>query len=431
MTASFADHPLRGRVLAELHARPFTPMETPRRVLHFAFMTDEAAGAAAREALAAHCRSLGIPAPEDGARHHRAQFSGALLRWESHSEFTTYTWEFAIDQSGRGGDAPFRPAPDSLAAAMRRLGQPGPLMVSVDLHLLRAEAHPDGPQSAFGDVNLAVAEAEGGAALLATDFKPDAEGYVRILILDRSLTRAQAGSLVQRALEVETYRTMALMGLPEAQALAPSIRRIETALPGLVDAMRTSSGFDDNRRLLDSLTSLAAELESAASASLYRFGATRAYEELVRLRLAAIEERAVAGFDGWSAFLARRMRPAMRTCMSIEERQANLSRKLSRATQLLRARVEVELESQNGDLLRAMNSRARVQLRLQQTVEGLSIAAMTYYISALVYKLLEGFGKAILPIDATVATAIAIPFIVAALALIVRRIRRAHTDDDA
>ncbi|MCG6121241.1 MAG: DUF3422 domain-containing protein [Microvirga sp.] len=430
MSGSFLAHPLRGRVLAELHARPFTPIDAPRRILHFAFMTDEAAANTARDALAGHCRSLGVEPPDESARHHRAQFSGATLRWEGHSEFTTYTWEFPCESPAGAADSPFRPGPESLAAAMRGLSAPGLLMVAVDLHILPAAAHPEGPQKAFGDVNLAVAEVEGGAALIATDFKPDAEGYVRILILDRSLTRAQAGSLVQRVLEIETYRTMALLGLPEAQALAPSIRRIETALPGLVDAMRESAGFEDNRLLLDQLTSLAAELESAASASLYRFGATRAYDELVRLRLAAVEESAVPGFDSWSDFLARRLRPAMRTCMSTEERQANLSRKLTRATQLLRARVEVELESQNGDLLRAMNARARTQLRLQQTVEGLSVAAMTYYISALVYKLLEGVNKAVVPVDPTVATAVAIPFILIGLALVVRHIRRSHRDGD-
>lgn len=430
MSGFFETHPLRGRVLAELHARPFTPLETPKRILHYAFMTDEAAAAAAREALAAYCRSLGVEAPEESARHHRAHFSGATLRWEGHTEFNTYTWELPCERGADGECAPFRPGPETLAAPMRALSPPGPLMVAVDLHILPAAAHGDDPQGAFGGVNLAVAEVEDGAAVIATDFKPDAEGYVRILILDRSLTRAQAGSLVQRVLEIETYRTMALLGLPEAQALGPSIRRIEMALPGLVDAMRASAGFEDNRRLLDELTSLAAELESAAAASLYRFGATRAYDELVRLRLAAIEENPVPGFDGWSDFLGRRLRPAMRTCMSTEERQANLSRKLTRATQLLRARVEVELESQNGDLLRAMNTRARTQLRLQQTVEGLSIAAMTYYISALAFKLLEGVDKAVIPLDPTITTAAAIPFIAVGLALIVRRIRRSHMDGE-
>ena len=91
---NLAPHPQRARVLAEVHARPFAAIETPRRILHFGFMTDPAAAAADRAALADYCASLGLSGPPPGAKHHRVSFSGALLRWESHSEFTTYTWEF-------------------------------------------------------------------------------------------------------------------------------------------------------------------------------------------------------------------------------------------------------------------------------------------------------------------------------------------------
>lgn len=434
MSDEFMPHPLRGRVLGEVHARPFAPVETPRRILHFAFMTDEEAATKDRQALDALCESLGVPGPAAGAKHHRAAFSGSLLRWESHSEFTTYTWEFDATSEGKPLEkpgcaiAPFRPTPDALANVMRLVPQPGPLMVSVDLHLIREADLPEGPQSIFGQVHIAAAEVEDAAALIATDFKPDAYGFVRILIVDRSLSRVQAGGLVQRVLEIETYRTTALLGLPEAQALAPSIRRTENALPVLMEEMRTSEGFEDNRRLLDRLTTLAAELESGAASSLFRFGATRAYEELVRLRLRAIGEQPIAGVDSWTAFLSRRIQPAIRTCISTEERQANLSRKLSRAAQLLRTRIEIELESQNRDLLQAMNARARVQLRLQQTVEGLSVAAITYYISGLVFRMLEGANRSGIAVDPYVGTAISIPFLLIALALTVRHVRRLHKE---
>ncbi len=433
MSEDFTPHPLRGRVLGEVHARPFAPVETPRRILHFAFVTDEESSARDRAALSSLCESLGIAPPAPGAKHHRAAFSGSLLRWESHSEFTTYTWEFGIAEAAAGegpaaASSPFRPSPDTLASVMRLVPQPGPLMVGVDLHLIAASELPEGPQAVFGQVHLAAAEVEDGAALIATDFKPDAHGFVRILVVDRSLARVQAGGLVQRVLEIETYRTMALLGLPEAQALAPSVRRIETALPVLMDEMRASEGFEDNRRLLDRLTTLAAELESGAAGSLFRFGATRAYEELVRLRLRAIGEHPVAGIDSWSAFLARRIQPAIRTCISTEERQANLSRKLSRAAQLLRTRIDIELESQNRDLLHAMNARARVQLRLQQTVEGLSVAAITYYISGLIFRMLEGAARYGFTLDPYVGTAVSIPVILIGIALVVRRIRRLHDD---
>src|SRR3954469_1986196 len=108
-----APHAQRARGLAEVHARPFAAVETPRRMLHFGFMTDPAAAAADRAPLAAYCASLGLPGPTLGAKHHRVAFSGALLRWESHSEFTTYTWEFG-PETGDGPPQPLQPTPDAL-----------------------------------------------------------------------------------------------------------------------------------------------------------------------------------------------------------------------------------------------------------------------------------------------------------------------------
>ena len=154
--------------------------------------------------------------------------------------------------------------------------------------------------------------------------------------------------------------------------------------------MRLTLDLADNRHLLDELTALAAELEAGATGSLYRFGASRAYYEIVNLRLQTIGERKAGGLPTWSAFLARRMAPAMRTCVTTEERQANLSRKLARAANLLRTRVDVALQQQNQNLLRTMNARTRMQLRLQATVEGLSVAAISYYVVSLFAYLVKG-----------------------------------------
>ena len=146
----------------------------------------------------------------------------------------------------------------------------------------------------------------------------------------------------------------------------------------------------DSQALLAELTELAAELEADAAASLYRFGASRAYDGIVEERLTALAEEVVPGYETWAGFLQRRVAPAMRTCRSVEERQANLSRKLTRATTLLRTWVDVEVEKQNRDLLASMNNRARLQLRLQQTVEGLSVAAVSYYVVGLIGYLAKG-----------------------------------------
>ena len=138
--------------------------------------------------------------------------------------------------------------------------------------------------------------------------------------------------------------------------------------------------------------------------------------------------RSCPGYETWAGFLQRRVAPAMRTCRSVEERQANLSRKLTRATTLLRTWVDVEVEKQNRDLLASMNNRARLQLRLQQTVEGLSVAAVSYYVVGLIGYLAKGtplFGAETHP---ELLTAISVPFVVAGIWLFVRRIRKSHSE---
>jgi uncharacterized membrane-anchored protein len=417
------DHPLRDAVLAEVHARPFAPLETPARVLHFGYSVQPGQGDAMREALAAWVAAHGAPAPAAGAKHWRVAIAGATLSVEQHSEFTTCGWAFPQ------GGPPFARRPDWFDALVASLPAPGSLLVAVDLHLL-----PDGaadPAALFDPASLSSSLVDQGVAQVASDFRLTEDGFVRMLVLDRALTPQRAGALAQRLLEIETYRTFALLGLPEAQRVGPVIGRIEAELARIGREMTGSIGLDANHRLLDRLTTLAVELEAEAAASAYRFGASRAYDEIVRQRLDVIAETAAPASSTIAAFLARRMAPAMRTCETTGQRQADLSAKLTRAADLLRTRVDVELQQQNRDLLSAMNVRAQLQLRLQQTVEGLSVAAISYYVVSLFGYLAKGLKDAgRLPVEAGVATAMSVPVAIALVWFAVRRLRRRHLGAD-
>lgn len=416
----FTPHPLRGAVLAEMHARPFAPAATPSRILQFAFMTDSTQAVDARATLARFCTERGVAAPAPGARHHRVALGDAVLRFEQHSEFATYSWTFGTVQSD---GKPFQPPAATLTSIMAGLPQPGLHLVSVDLHLVLADDAP-APETLFDEASLAASEVDRGAALAATDFRARADGFVRILVCDRGLTPARAGALAQRLIEIETYRTLALLGLPEAQRLSPVIKDIEDAVVRIAGAMPHADTLSTEHALLDELTTLAASLEADTTTASYRFGASRAYDGIVQQRLLAIGEAQVEGWPTLSAFLSRRMAPAMRTCQMLQDRQADLSRKLTRASNLLRTRVNVAVEQQNRDLLGAMNERARMQLRLQQTVEGLSVAAIGYYVVSLFGYLAKGAkDSGWLKLEPGVATALFVPVAITCVWWAVRRIR--------
>ena len=417
-SGGMAAHPLREVVLAEVHARPFQIFSAPRIVLHYAFMAEPGRIDLAHERLAAECRRLGVAPPEPGARFYVVPVGTGTLRWESHSEFTTYSW----DALGQGPDSPV-PADSPFGDGFV---QPGPLMVATRLDLV-AE---DGPLAAvfamFDPRSLAVSSLLGGRAVAASDFRVGTGGMTRILLVDRGLAANQAGPAVQRLIEIETYRTFALLGLPEAQRIAPAVQRTEAALAEITSGIRSSSGLEANRALLDDLTALAGDLESAAASANYRFAASRAYADIVRSRLRAVEEGAVEGQGTWSSFLDRRMAPALRTCQALWDRQRDLAERLARAADLLRTRVEIELEEQNRALLRSMNSRARMQLRLQQTVEGLSVAAVSYYVVGLIAYLSEGTALFGLHLEKGWVAAAAVVPVVLAVWWVVHRIR-SHT----
>lgn len=415
----FPAHEGRPGALGEVHARPHPLIKAPRVLVQLSFMTEGGSGVD-QAVLSELSRRLGIAAPDKQARHHAMKWGRGSLRWERHTEFSTYLWEGPLPASGaRQEDSPFG----------NGFSPPGTVISGVRLEIRKWTPASEKLIEGFDPTSLCYSFVERGSAAILTDFRQDGDGLTRMLILDRDLTPASTGALSQRLLDIETYRTLAMLGLPLAHSLSGRVRRIEDRLAVITREMKAVE-TRDSQTLLADLTELAAELEADAASSLYRFGASRAYDGIVGERLEALEEQPVAGYDTWGGFLQRRMAPAMRTCRSVEERQANLSRKLTRATTLLRTWVDVEVERQNRDLLASMNNRARLQLRLQQTVEGLSVAAVSYYVVGLIGYLAKGasvFGHVFAP---EVVTACSVPVAVLLVWWGVRRIRHSHAEHD-
>ncbi len=411
---------VRAQALGEIHARPYALVTSPRVIFQLAFMTD--GGSVVDHAVLSELsRARGIAPPVREANHHAMAWGQGTLRWERHTEFSTYFWDAAAPEQF-GGEVPIHPFGDGFSP-------PGSLISGI-----RLEIRPDTPETRaaivqFDPTSLCHSEIKNGQATILTDFRQNGDGLTQILVLDRGMTEAGTGALVQRLLDIETYRTLAMIGLPLAQSLSPDIRRIEDGLTAVTQRMR-GNVREEADEMLAEITRLAAELEAGAALSLYRFGASRAYYGIVQERIRTLAETGMPGYESMGTFLERRLAPAMRTCQSIEERQANLSRKLARATSLLRSWVDVELERQNSVLLNSMDRRAKLQLRLQQTVEGLSVAAISYYVVGLFGYLAKAVETEGLPIKASVLTGFFVPVAVLVIWFVVRSIRRHHEDED-
>ncbi|MFL5333193.1 MAG: DUF3422 family protein [Geminicoccaceae bacterium] len=293
--------------------------------------------------------------------------------------------------------------------------------------LLRAGEAPVEPDEVSGrwfDGNpLVGAEVAGGAAVALSDFRIGAEGFSRLVLFDRSMAPRQAGRTVQRLLELDTYRVLALLALPLARETAPVLSRLELELAQITKKMTVAHEADEPV-LLDRLTRLDAEIEGRESDTHFRFSAAGAYHGLVLQRIEELREGRIPGLQTFREFIERRLAPAMNTCNAIGARQEALSTRVARATQLLSTRVDITRERQNQAVLESMNRRAKLQLRLQQTVEGLSVVAITYYLVSLVGYGAKGLEKFGVPIEPNLATAVCIPIVAVLLALGIGRVRR-------
>jgi uncharacterized membrane-anchored protein len=429
MPKGLQDHPLRAALTAEVHARPFARLEAPERVGYIAMLSGEAGAVGDMAQVGALFERFGLAPPEPGANHAMADFGAFRFKWERHSEFSSYSFFLHGPQDG----APFSRAAIDEVPRDWLDGLPGELLVAMQIELLSAETpEPAADELAglFSVANFAGSLVAGGAAKVWMDFAMDAAGYGRVLLCDRSLRPAQAGRVVQRLCEIEAYRMMALLAFPLAKSAGLELSRARERLIAITDRLGGIEELADERRLLDELTEISGGIEKVA-ATTYRFAAARAYYALVRRRIEELREERVAGYQTAGEFMERRLAPAMQTCEAVAERLDKLSARVARASELLRTRVDIEVEAQNQKLLSSMERRARLQLRLQQTVEGLSVVAISYYLVGLVAYLAKAVKSRGLPVDPDLVAGLAVPAVLLLVWVGVRRIRRRVAGDRA
>ena len=242
-----------------------------------------------------------------------------------------------------------------------------------------------------------------------------------LVLAPESTSEARAGRISQRLLELETYRLMALRGLPVAKALSPVLAEAESQLADITARLERKG--DSDQALLDVLVSLATRIERATAEHGYRFSATRAYDTLVSQRIAELRERPLEGTQTLGEFMQRRLSPDMATVSATWQRLALLSERISRTSALLRTRVDIATETQNQVLLEKLTKGQALQLRLQSTVEGLSIAAISYYVVSLLLYGAKALHAAGMPMDPEVAVGLLVPLV---LWLVWRTSRKIH-----
>ncbi len=175
-----------------------------------------------------------------------------------------------------------------------------------------------------------------GTADVYTDFRLHADGFARWVVVAGDMTPRRLGRLVQRLLEIETYRMMALLGLPAAREVGAALASAERDLADVANRIRHASA-NEEPELLRQLTRLAAEVEGLYARTHARFSASAAYFELMQRRIEELREERVHNLQTLREFMDRRLLPAMQTCAWAARRQQALS-SASRASRTCCAR---------------------------------------------------------------------------------------------
>jgi len=423
------DHPLRYALTNELHARPSPVISVPATAVFLALKPAQDAVARDRGRDRAHLIDLldrhgaAHPAPE--ATHHAVTAGRHGLKWENHTEFTTW-----VAHAEGLSERPFDPAAFDVFPADWLAAAPGVRVTSI---LFRIEPMPTEGEACdmaalerrledwFVAESVAVVQVLDGAAVVASDFRIDPAGHVRMAIFARPDTEARRiGRVMQRLCEIEMYRAMSMLGLARARQVSAEMGALDRRLGALQEEMAV--GASQAEKVLEALIGVSAELERLEMASSFRFGATRAYEAIVHDRIGVLREARFGGRQTLAEFMRRRWDPAMRTVRAAEARLALLSERAMRAGRLLSTQVEVARSAQNQAILQSMDRRADLQLRLQHTVEGLSVVAVSYYAVGLGANVVAPLAEP-LGLGRGWVAAILTPLVVLAVWLALRRVR--------
>jgi uncharacterized membrane-anchored protein len=417
-------HPQREALHHEVHARPYERLTAPLLLTHIGMV--EADAALTHAHLCSLLRDRHLPLPAEDANHLSLDLGSAQLRWEKHTEFHTYTFWRQLPVEAAGFSlSPLAELPPSWLTDL-----PGQWLVGLHVLVLPmasvAAGLPAIVRRDLDEDSLVGCSAMDGSATVYTDFRLRDGGFGRWIILAEDMTPRRLGRLVQRVVEVETYRMMALLGMPAAREVSAALATAERDLAAVAERIRSASA-EGEPELLRQLTQLAADVEGLYARTHARFSASAAYFELVQRRIDELREMRTANLQTLREFMERRLLPAMQTCAWAARRQQALSERISRVSNLLRTRVEIEQQESSKELLDAMNRRQQAQLLLQSAVEGLSVAAVTYYGAGLVGYLARGARALGVAIEPEIAIAVSIPIIAGLVWLGIRRLHhRVH-----
>ena len=413
----------------EVHARPPDSLPTPCAVTYIARLPrrDPQSGVG-KDLLGDLLERFGQERPDRATDHFTTMLGDDRLRWERHTEYNRYTFVAPVDPQDTSSRFHEPDVPADWLEDMQgevfvaiRAKIVGPEEINTPIHEISRKC--------FNGNTLIGSRVADDGGLAVTDMRIHDDGFSRIVLINEKMSDAQTGRVLQRLFEIETYRMMALLALPVARELSPILDEDELELSAVGESLVNAEAHDE-QSWLDRLTRLSASSQSRHQRSNYRFAAADAYYEIVLQRINELRETRIHGLQTFEEFTTRRLTPAVKTYRAVSRRQQSILEQIARATKLLSTRIDISRQQQNQSLLASMNRRVKMQLRLQATVEGLSVAAVTYYVVGLVGTLARGVESMGVPLNQSLVSAVSIPIVAGVAYMGIRQLRKKISRED-
>ncbi len=422
-TQSLQYHPLQAMLYQEMHSRPYQVVPCPALITHYVLLTDDHQKSLQFSHLQKLFEAFEQEVPECDQPNLQFEAQGFRVRREVHLEFSAFTFiNFNVDPKNPFDKGGLAELPDNWLNEL-----PGTVLSNFHVALQciddKDQQLISNAKSLLEGYRLVGSSPQNGDARLWTSFKQHSDGYGRFLIGNVLMSDSQIGRLTQRIIEIETYRMLTLLALPLARENTAKLNAMDAQLVALTNQLACKGVFSEQEILLE-LTEMASQVEALRSRCAFRYSATFAYYDLVLKRLSELKEDEVSGHLSLSEFITRRLTPAVNTCRAANERLESLSLRIDRVSDMMRTKVELSIQAQNQQLLTSMDNRSRIQLMMQHTVEGLSVAAISYYSIGLLKYMIESFDVSGLPVTKYQLVGISVPLVVASVWLVTRKVHK-------
>ena len=427
----------------ELHARPYIKLSNNLRTFHFAYLLKENDEKKSWVYLDKFLGKINFQKlPKQVSKYWVAEGKDLIIRYECHTEFISLTLIYPnkIENDNKNKPKLFDENFLRLLPIEFLKNFPGEHFLSSWIEMLPSKSNfkPIDIEKFFYHDNFAGSNVAEDGANVFMSFKSDrtnflGSGFRRVFIQNKNLRTRRTGRLLQRIVELETYQVLSLLGLPQVRTETKNLSNLEKQITEITKSVSKTAKnnldkkairYPDYQKDLNELSYVVAKIEEIDSSTNYRLSATSAYYKLVEQRIKDLREIRLESFQTNNEFLSRRLQPAIRTSEAFSRRLESLATRAQRADNLVRTQIEMGVQIQNKDLLKSMELRARAQLRLQETVESLSIVAITYYIVGLLSILVDPINFDLIYLSKELFLALCVPIVLILIWYVAKMVRK-------